>query len=92
MIIIIISTGGMESPETNDVSAIYVAKYNRFVDNILGRINTILEKKYNPVMVRLASPSSKTNKKKSKKTKKNKKNSKNKTKLHSRDAAANVSC
>ncbi|KAF7989362.1 hypothetical protein HCN44_008036 [Aphidius gifuensis] len=75
---------GMESPETNDVSvsAIYVAKYNRFVDNILSRINNILEKKYNPVMVRLSSPASKSNKSKT-----NKKSKKNKTKLLSRNDA-----
>ena len=33
--------------------AIYVAKYNRFVDNIIGRINRILGKSYDPVRVKI---------------------------------------
>lgn len=64
----------MQSEPSNDVSAIYVAKYNRFVDNILGRINKILRSNYDPVTVKLsnASAKSKSGKQKSKsKTKKN---------------------
>lgn len=34
----------------------YIVKYNRFVDNILGRINKILRKNYDPVNVRLQTP------------------------------------
>lgn len=61
----------------SDVTSIYVIKYNRFVDNILGRINKILSTNYDPVTVKLSNPnsSSKTNKIKSKK----KKNSKRKS-------------
>jgi len=42
----------------------YVAKYNRFVDNILGRINKILRKNYDPVNVRLQTPTQTGDKKK----------------------------
>ncbi|KAF3423283.1 hypothetical protein E2986_04879 [Frieseomelitta varia] len=64
----------MQSGPSNDVSTIYVAKYNRFVDNILGRINKILRSNYDPVTVKLSNANSrlKSNKQKSKnKTKKN---------------------
>lgn len=47
----------MES-EPAGVSAIYVAKYNKFVDNILGRINKILRTNYDPVTVKLTNPNS----------------------------------
>ena len=66
--------GMMQSGPSNDVSTIYVAKYNRFVDNILGRINKILRSNYDPVTVKLSNANSrlKSNKQKSKsKTKKN---------------------
>lgn len=33
--------------------SIYITKYNRFVDNIISRINRILGKSYDPVRVRL---------------------------------------
>lgn len=52
--------------------AIYISKYNRFVDNILGRVNKILRKSYDPVRVKLNSNV--------KKTKTNKKNKKHKNK------------
>ncbi|CAH1737711.1 unnamed protein product [Aphis gossypii] len=42
----------------------YVAKYNRFVDNILGRINKVLRKNYDPVNVRLQTPTQTTDHKK----------------------------
>lgn len=53
------------------MSAIYVSKYNKFVDNILGRINKILKENYDPVTVKLTNPtpSNKTNKTKKKKKK-----------------------
>lgn len=54
--------GGLEH-SAGDVSAIYVSKYNRFVDNILGRINKILKTNYDPVTVQLSSTSAKSNKK-----------------------------
>lgn len=72
----IIFAGGLNNETPGSVSAIYVSKYNRFVDNILGKINKILDTKYNPVMVKLTNPkiankSNKTKKKKKKtKTKK----------------------
>ncbi|EFN70842.1 hypothetical protein EAG_02515 [Camponotus floridanus] len=58
------------------VPAIYVIKYNRFVDQILGKINNILRANYEPVTVKLTnSNSSKSNKNKNKSKKKgNKKN------------------
>lgn len=67
----------MRSEPSSDVSAIYVAKYNRFVDTILGRINKILRSNYDPVTVKLsnASAKSKAGKQKSK-TKSKKKNTK----------------
>lgn len=42
----------------------YVTKYNRFVDNILGRINKVLRKNYDPVNVRLQTPTQTTDHKK----------------------------
>lgn len=35
------------------VPAIYIVKYNRFVDNILEKMNDILRKSYDPVSVKL---------------------------------------
>lgn len=51
--------------------AIYISKYNRFVDNIINRINRILGKSYDPVRVKLQSGETKKSnpKKKSNKTK-----------------------
>lgn len=78
--------GALAPAPGTDVSAIYVAKYNRFVDNILGRINKILRERYDPVTVKLTSPStgskskSKSASKKSKKSKpKRRKSSKRRT-------------
>lgn len=82
-------TGAMVSAPSSDVSQIYVAKYNRFVDTILSRINKILSEKYDPVTVRLANPipsstksktttSTSSKKKKTKKTKRRRTSSKNK--------------
>ncbi|XP_011498190.1 PREDICTED: nucleolin-like [Ceratosolen solmsi marchali] len=60
-----------------DVSTIYVAKYNRFVDTILSRINKILKDKYDPVTVKLTNLNS-NNKNKSKNKDKTKNKNKNK--------------
>lgn len=59
----------------------YVTKYNRFVDNILGRINKILRKNYDPVNVRLQTPTQTTDNKKKGTTQK----PKNKNKVESRE-------
>lgn len=58
----------MDSESSGHVPAIYVAKYNRFVDNILGKINNILRANYEPVTVKLTNPNSsaKTSKNKNK--------------------------
>lgn len=66
----------MESEPSGHVPAIYVAKYNRFVDNILGKINNILRANYEPVTVKLSNPnsSSKSNKSKNKAKRKGNKN------------------
>lgn len=66
-------SGAMESDPNSHVPAIYVAKYNRFVDNILGRINKILRTNYDPVTVKLTNPGTTT---KSSKTKSKKKSNK----------------
>lgn len=56
---------GATNVDQTRMPAIYVSKYNRFVDNILGRVNKILRKSYDPVRVRLqANSKSKSNKKK----------------------------
>lgn len=70
----------MESETSGHVPAIYVAKYNRFVDNILGKINNILRANYEPVTVKLTNPnsSSKSNKNKSKAKRKGSKKGKKK--------------
>lgn len=59
----------------------YIAKYNRFVDNILGRINKILRKNYDPVNVRLQTPTQTTDNKKKGTAQKHK----NKPKVESRE-------
>lgn len=76
--------------EPAGVSAIYVAKYNKFVDNILGRINKILRTNYDPVTVKLTNPNStKTSKgsnKKRKTTTKKRKITKNSSKRNPTEA------
>jgi len=66
----------MESEPSAHVPAIYVAKYNRFVDNILGKINNILRANYEPVTVKLTNMNtgSKSNKNKNKAKRKGNKN------------------
>ena len=66
----------MDSEPANHVPAIYVAKYNRFVDNILGRINKILRTNYDPVTVKLSNPNTSTKSSKTKLKKKSTKKSK----------------
>lgn len=76
------STGAMANPNPVTLPPSYVAKYNRFVDNILGRINKILRKNYDPVNVRLQTPPQTTDtKKKGVTTQK----PKNKNKIESRE-------
>ena len=60
-------------------SAAYIAKYNRFVDTILERVNKILRRSYDPVNVRLT-PGEKAAVKSADKEKKKKNKKKNKNK------------
>ncbi|XP_063240889.1 clumping factor A-like [Bacillus rossius redtenbacheri] len=61
----------MTAGKPGAVPPVYISKYNRFVDNVLGRINRVLKKNYDPVNVRLHPPSdSKNNNKNSNKNKK----------------------
>lgn len=39
--------------DSNEVPDVLIAKYNRFVDGIFERINSILQKNYDPVNVEL---------------------------------------
>ena len=64
----------MDSDSSGHVSAIYVAKYNRLVDNILGKINNILRANYEPVTVKLTNSNSSSKKNKNKNKKKGTKN------------------
>ncbi|GLH01592.1 Uncharacterized protein GBIM_07695, partial [Gryllus bimaculatus] len=64
----------------NSVPPIYISKYNRFVDNILERINHLLRKSYDPVNVRLNNMNGQQQKNKNRKsgqTKIKRKNNKN---------------
>lgn len=64
-----IFTGGL-SQEQGATPTIYVSKYNRFVDNIISRVNRILRRSYDPVRVKLATTgSTKKNRIKKKKNK-----------------------
>ena len=69
--------GALETSSDNAVPPIYITNYNRFVDNILERINRILRKNYDPVNVRLHNNNNNNNKKNSNsKHNSNKKNKK----------------
>lgn len=84
--------GGVESEPSAHVPAIYVAKYNRFVDQILDKINNILRANYEPVTVKLSNSNSgsKSNKNKNKgKRKGTKKNGTKKSASRPIDASAN---
>lgn len=67
-----------EPPKKEPVPAIYIVKYNRFVDNILEKMNDILRKSYDPVSVKLQpiDATKKSSKPKDKNKKKNNKNNK----------------
>lgn len=47
----------MDSAREPGRSAMYISKYNRFVDKILDRVNKILRRSYDPVNVRLQNAS-----------------------------------
>lgn len=66
-----VSTGSLDSAREPGRSAMYISKYNRFVDKILDRVNKILKRSYDPVNVRLqnASDAKKTTTKSQKKKK-----------------------
>lgn len=72
---ILLMIGALSDKPASRMPAIYIAKYNRFVDNILIRMNKILRKSYDPVSVRLqpVDAKKKSKKSKSKKTKNGKK-------------------
>lgn len=74
-IIATLQTGALkeEPPKKPPVPAIYIVKYNRFIDNILEKMNGILRKSYDPVSVKLQPIDAN---KKSSKPKKNKTKSK----------------
>lgn len=66
--------------------AIYISKYNRFIDNVIGRINRVLGKSYDPVRVKMPDNAQKSNttkknkgKGKGQKKKNNRRNNKNRT-------------
>ena len=73
--------------QTPKMPAIYISKYNRFVDNIIGRINKILGKSYDPVRVKILANDAKKNKKTA--TKKTTKKNKKRTNSKRRTAATN---
>lgn len=68
--------GSLEANSGNAVPPVYITKYNRFVDNILERINKILRKNYEPVNVRLHNNNN-NKKKNTNKNNNNKKKNKN---------------
>lgn len=71
---------------------VYISKYNRFVDSIIGRINRILGKSYDPVRVKIhSSTSKKNNKTKSKKSKNKSKRNKTKASTKSSDISTTSS-
>lgn len=70
------NTGALSEATTKkpSVPAIYIVKYNRFVDNIIEKMNDILRRSYDPVNVKLQpiDASKKTTKPKKNKNKSNK--------------------
>ncbi|KAK3907840.1 tRNA-2-methylthio-N(6)-dimethylallyladenosine synthase, partial [Frankliniella fusca] len=66
-------------------SAAYIAKYNRFVDTILERVNKILRRSYDPVNVKLTPGEKAAVKSADKDKKKKKKKNKNANKQQQRD-------
>lgn len=59
-------TGALKIAQTK-MPAIYISKYNRFVDNVIGRINRVLGKSYDPVRVKMPASTQKKTKSKGKK-------------------------
>lgn len=63
------------SPSPTKIPSVYIAKYNRFVDQIIGKINRILGRSYDPVRVKIQARKTTTNKTKTTKRKTNKRKS-----------------
>jgi hypothetical protein len=47
-------TGALEDGTASQMPDVFVSKYNKFVDGIYEKINTILKKSYDPVNVKLS--------------------------------------
>lgn len=47
-------TGALDNGNTSQMPDVFVTKYNKFVDGIYERINSILKKSYDPVNVKLS--------------------------------------
>lgn len=47
-------TGALEDGSNTQMNDMFVTKYNKFVDGIYERINSILKKNYDPVNVKLS--------------------------------------
>lgn len=50
----LLQTGALEDGNTSQMPDMFVTKYNKFVDGIYERINSILKKNYDPVNVKLS--------------------------------------
>lgn len=48
-----LKTGALDDGSSSTMPDMFVSKYNKFVDGIFERINTILKKSYDPVNVQL---------------------------------------
>jgi hypothetical protein len=46
--------GALDDGSSSQMPDMFVTKYNKFVDGIYERINTILKKNYDPVNVKLS--------------------------------------
>lgn len=47
-------TGALDDGSTAQMPDVFIIKYNKFVDGIYERINSILKKNYDPVNVKLS--------------------------------------
>lgn len=47
-------TGALDDGSNTQIPDVFVTKYNKFVDGIYERINSILKKNYDPVNVKLS--------------------------------------
>ena len=47
-------TGALDDSSNAQIPDVFVTKYNKFVDGIYERINSILKKNYDPVNVKLS--------------------------------------